>query len=278
MQRYIEQLIDDIHQATWGMKPPHEIWGESEADPDDELELEDMSYVEKYVYGEEQPISEITGIACEKLPPAEKLNQEQQALLATELEKLLQFFHFRLDFPENFPAHLRYPFILDFWTEEHVALSFGENHIEFCDYSSGYCAFPDYCTACPEIEAQLEYDKQFERKASNIQEDFGKSSFLPTPAEIEAWAKKQELDEDKNELDDIFGGSESDVPFPPFISGGFFNDDGTPINLKTVPVPSLCIVCKSYYANDPEENFLCLMNRNDQRNDPDFVCGAFEKM
>lgn len=276
MQRYIEQLIDDLHKATWGMKPPHELWEESGADPDNELELEDMSYIEKYIYGEEQPVSVITGIECSQLPPTDKLSEEQQSLLAVELEKLLQYFHFYLDFPENFPAHLRYPFILDFWKEEHVALSFGEDHIEFCDYSEGYCAFPEYCTSCPEIEAQMEFDKQFENKDSSGPE-FDVTSLLPTPSEIEAWVKNQEIDDDERELDDIFGVSENNDPAPDF-TGGFFNDDGTPIDPESVPVPSLCIVCKSYYIDDPEEKFLCMMNRNDQRDDPDFICGAFEKI
>ncbi len=160
MQRYLEQLIDDLHKATWGIKPPHEIWEESNADPDDEVELEDMSYVEKYLYGDKIPISEITGIAREQLPPIEKLNQEQQALLAVELEKLLQFFHFYLDFPRDYPAHLRYAFILKFWEEKHVALSFGENHIEFCDYDEANCPFPGYCNTCNEVREQMKFDEE----------------------------------------------------------------------------------------------------------------------
>lgn len=276
MQRYLEQLIDDLHQATWGMKPPHEIWQESEADPDDELELDDLSYVEKHLYGDEQPISVITGIDREKLPPVDKLNEAQQALLATELEKLLQFFHFHLDFPENFPAHLRYPFILDFWEEEHVALSFGEDHVEFCNYSEGFCAFPDYCTSCPEIKAQFEFDEQFEHR-DGLARDFDVNSLLPTPAEIKAWKKEQGIDDDDGELDDIFGPSEDYDPAQDFV-GGFFNDDGTPIDPDSIPIPGLCIICKSYYIDDPEENFLCMMNRNDQRDDPDFICGAYEKI
>ncbi len=46
MQRYIEQLISDIRSATHNSQPPNEIWMESGANPDNELELEDMSYVE----------------------------------------------------------------------------------------------------------------------------------------------------------------------------------------------------------------------------------------
>ena len=274
MQHYIEQLIDDLHKATWNMKPPHELWEATEADPDNELELEDMSYVEKYLYGDAIPISGVTGIDREQLPPAEKLNEEQQALLAVELEKLLQYFHFYLDFPEDLPAHLRYPFICKFWEEKHVALSFGENHIEFCDYSEGYCDFPEHCTVCPEIDAQMEFDKQFEHQDSSGN-NFVCDNFLPTPAEIEAWVKRQAIEDDKKELDDIFGLSGNNDPSPDFV-GGFFNDDGTPIDPKSVPVPNLCIVCKSFYIDDPEEKFLCMMNRNDQCDDPGFICGAFE--
>ncbi len=160
MQRYLEQLIEDLHKATWGIKPHHRLWEESEADPDDDLELEDMSFVEKYVYGDEIPISGITGISREQLPPVEKLSQDQQALLSVELELLLHYFHFYLDFPKDFPAHLRYPFICKFWEEKHVALSFGENHIEFCHYDEEDCPFPGYCNTCKDYTAQMESDEK----------------------------------------------------------------------------------------------------------------------
>lgn len=58
MKRYIEQLIEDINQATWRIKPPHEIWEKSEVDPYDEVELEDISHVEQYIYGEEKTNSQ----------------------------------------------------------------------------------------------------------------------------------------------------------------------------------------------------------------------------
>ena len=274
MQRYLEQLIDDLHKATWGMKPPHEIWEESEANPDDELELEDMSHVEKYLYGDAIPISGITGIAQEQLPPGEKLTEEQQALLAVELEKLLQYFHFYLDFPKDYPAHLRYEFIRKFWEEKHVALSFGENHIEFCDYDEAKCPFPGYCNSCKEVAEQMKFDDE---DYSKVDIDSDVNNLMPSPEEIEAWKKNQGFDNDERELDDIFGISEDYDPASDFV-GGFFNDDGTPIDPKSVPVPNLCIICKSYHIEDPEEKFLCMMNRNDQRDDPNFICGAFEKM
>lgn len=162
MQRYIQQLLEDIRLATWNMKPPRDLW--EYADPDDEVQLEDMSYVEKYLYGDEEKISTITGIDSNLLPPPEKLSVEHQAILAAELENLLQLFHFYLDFPQNYADHLRYPFIRNFWNEKHVALSFGESHIEFCDYEEDNCPFPGYCTTCKEVAEQMKFDEESEKR------------------------------------------------------------------------------------------------------------------
>ena len=285
MERYIQQLVEDIHRATYQVRPPHELWVDSEADPQDELELEDMSHVEKYLYGEEEPISSITGIDCEALPSTEKLNQEQQALLATELEKLLDFFHFELEFPVGYPAHLRYPFIKDFWEESHVPLSFGTNHIEFCDYERDDCPFEGYCTTCDEIEAQLKYDEEHAGNSA-MDSDFDIDDFLPTREDIERWAKNRknmdtgEINSKKNDLGLPFGedsDDEDDSDFIP-IYNGFYNDDGTKIDPNSVPIPGLCIICKKYQADDWDENILCTLNRNDQRDSDDFKCGAFEKI
>jgi len=57
---------------------------------------------------------------------------------------------------------------------------------------------------------------------------------------------------------------------------GFYNDDGTKINPDLIPIPGLCIICKSYQCDDWKENLLCMMNRHDQQNNDDFKCGAFE--
>jgi hypothetical protein len=59
---------------------------------------------------------------------------------------------------------------------------------------------------------------------------------------------------------------------------GFFNDDGSRIDPSTVPIPSHCMLCKSFYTGDAEDNTLCVLNRNDQRNEPDFKCGNYESI
>lgn len=157
MQRYIEQLVEDIQIASHKLKPPRKLW----ADISDELE--DMSYVEQYLYGEKQPIAQITTIAQEQLPPPEKLLEGQKTQLASELEKLLQYFHFYLDFPKDYPTHMRYSFIYNFWTEEHVPILFGSSHIEFCNYEEKNCPFTGYCNACADINIQIKQDEDLQR-------------------------------------------------------------------------------------------------------------------
>ncbi len=157
MQRYIEQLIEDINAATWKVRPPREIW--DSVDLENECEIDDISYVEKYVYGEEEPISKITGVDVVQLPPAERLSDDQKSELAAKLEKLLEIHHFKLEFPNEYPMYLRYAFIFNFWHEEHVEMSFGTSHIEFCDFEEKNCPFPGYCTTCKEIEEQMRFDE-----------------------------------------------------------------------------------------------------------------------
>lgn len=62
---------------------------------------------------------------------------------------------------------------------------------------------------------------------------------------------------------------------PVQVVSGYFNDDGTEINADLVPKPGLCITCRKDNAGGKEET-LCLLTRNDQKDDKDFECGAYE--
>lgn len=156
MQNYINQLIEDLHKIADKVNPSGNTEEEEEAVNDEETFLKHLADIERYVYGEEVLISHITGIAQEELPPPEILSESQQAHLATELECFLEHFHFALDFPANYPKHLRYGFIKKFWTEKHPAMQFGTSHIEFCNYERENCPFPDYCDSCDEFETNDE--------------------------------------------------------------------------------------------------------------------------
>ena len=57
---------------------------------------------------------------------------------------------------------------------------------------------------------------------------------------------------------------------------GLYNDDGTKIEPEAIPKPSLCVTCKKDDEGG-EEQMLCLLNRNDQRGEPNFKCGVYEQ-
>ncbi len=63
---------------------------------------------------------------------------------------------------------------------------------------------------------------------------------------------------------------------PVQVASGFFNDDGTEINDDLVPKPGLCLTCRKDNAGGKEE-ILCILTRNDQKDDDDFECGAYEQ-
>jgi hypothetical protein len=62
---------------------------------------------------------------------------------------------------------------------------------------------------------------------------------------------------------------------PVQVISGFFDDDGTEINADLVPKPGLCLTCRKDNASGKEET-LCLLTRNDQKDEDDFECGAYE--
>ena len=64
------------------------------------------------------------------------------------------------------------------------------------------------------------------------------------------------------DMDDIFEG------------GGFFNDDGTEIDVEQIPIPLLCLSCMKF-GERGEEFVLCTLNRAGQQNEKIFRCAAY---
>lgn len=61
-------------------------------------------------------------------------------------------------------------------------------------------------------------------------------------------------------------------------ANGFFDGEGHKIDPNSVPIRSLCVVCKKHHTGDLEDSQFCLMTRFDQRDEEEFNCDAFEKM
>ena len=54
----------------------------------------------------------------------------------------------------------------------------------------------------------------------------------------------------------------------------FYRDDGTEINTELVKKPSLCVTCIN--DDNPDEEILCILTRDDQRDKQVFICNAYK--
>jgi len=70
---------------------------------------------------------------------------------------------------------------------------------------------------------------------------------------------------------------DDDDYIPPFFDG-IYNLGGN--DVLAVPIPELCLTCRSYLVDDWEENLLCAMTRADsdsRKEDENFICYAYKK-
>lgn len=84
-----------------------------------------------------------------------------------------------------------------------------------------------------------------------------------------------EIDEAVIKRESITGRKNIDEMDPAQIAG-FFDDEGYEIDFNSIKKPSLCVTCVK--DGNPHEELFCDMTRNDQKNDDEFICYAFEKI
>lgn len=145
MQRYLNQLIEDMHLAATLVSQSR--IPETVFDPNYMMELEAM---------EELPMSEWFGLSKEQFPPADRLDAGQQKQMAEEFEKLWAAFSFDPYFPEGLPARRRYELMRDYLDHKCTFWPGGWIHtFEFCNYEPDHCPFGNEYCRCKDFE----YDK-----------------------------------------------------------------------------------------------------------------------
>lgn len=181
MERYLEQLIEDMQEAATKEPPLGEFWRGREMA--DKYDLEDLKCVEQYLHSTPRPLSEILGIDQAQLPPVKKLTDGQIAWLYPKVEQLLKAFHFIPDYPEGLPVLEKYRTLREAWNDEQIYVGAGENHIEFCDYETLGCPYPVEFCECQKAEEQLKLDEEEERrrreKYGDEDWDFNPGGLLP---------------------------------------------------------------------------------------------------
>ena len=156
MQRYTEQLIEDIQNAKKRPLPP-----KMELPP----ELEFVRGAEEYLHGDFHKPGKLFGLKKEQFPPAEKLNAKQMQALIKNITELWAEFNFVPDFPEGLPNVYKYNLLVEYLEHETTYVSEGNNHFEFCTYDPESCPFPEEFCTCKNFEdddidmENFDYDK-----------------------------------------------------------------------------------------------------------------------
>lgn len=146
MQRYVEQLIEDINIKIVDAPPVTDY-----SVILDETELEEILESEMSPDIRKTTIAEVVGIEKMYLPPVEKLKKDDFHPLGDAVSRLWKAYHLHPMFPENVPPSLRYHCLREHWEDEIIADFNGEICIEVCNYDCDNCPLEKYCTVCDEI-------------------------------------------------------------------------------------------------------------------------------
>ena len=150
MQRYIQHLIQDMHKAAKNLpaKPHYDIPPYAEG----------IEYVIEWENAEPRPMHEWFGIDKSNFPSADKLSAEQLKLMVEEIIKLWHAYNFDAVLPENLPTQIAYKVLVDYFDKPVAWISEGTINIEFCDYETENCPFPEEYCMCKDFNENIDMD------------------------------------------------------------------------------------------------------------------------
>lgn len=147
MQKYIDQLIRDIHLAKDDLRVP---W----------IEKKEGYEIDEWLSGEEdeqqapvRTIEDWSSIKQEQLPPAERLTDKQTEALFEALKILLAGFNCNFVVHFETPIRIQYEVMRSMWQQEHGWMSWHPNFFDVCEDEQpfGTCAFGDEYCQCKKL-------------------------------------------------------------------------------------------------------------------------------
>jgi len=143
MQKYVDHLLSDIQQA--GINKPVK---QNLVVP---KELEDNKEVIEYLNLAPRPMEQLFGIEKISFPPISKLSVKQVKQITEAIIKLWSIYNFIPDFPKGLPVEKKYKLLIDFFSEPVSYISKGTSHVEFCDYNTKNCPYPEEFCMCKDL-------------------------------------------------------------------------------------------------------------------------------
>lgn len=138
MQRYVEQLIDDLEEAA--ANPPAKPFIEPPLHMEEDEEISELALVPF------KPIATWTGISPEVFPHSFRLTDPQVALLLEAMFKLLESIKVELvDIPEEIPPEMLYDILTEYWDDKVQYLPSSGMDWEICTGNQQTCPYGEFC-------------------------------------------------------------------------------------------------------------------------------------
>lgn len=155
MQRYIDQLIEDLRQAKNHVPP------EPKLSKDYEEFEEQMFAIET---APDIPAKKLFGVAFHELPPPEKLTDAQMQQLIDAIADTWEAFNIDIYFIDEIPLPLRYEIVRDEFASDIHYMPGWSMTFDFCAYWCPDCKIADYCENKDEIWTKEELEEERRKK------------------------------------------------------------------------------------------------------------------
>jgi len=155
MQRYIDQLIEDLRKAK------NHVPSEPKFSEDYEEFEEQMFAIET---APDVPMKKLFGVSYEELPPPERLTDSQMQQLIDAIVDTWEAFNCSADFPENVPLKLKYELIRDEFADPIHYMPGYSMHYDFCSGWCPECRIIDYCKTKDELWSKEELEEERRKK------------------------------------------------------------------------------------------------------------------
>ena len=151
MQRYIEQLIEDLEEAAENPPVPSYI----ETPP----HLEELPDIAELALVPFKPISELTGIATINFPEMDRITYKQAEMVNKAIFKLFNSMNIELiDVPDGIPPEILYDVLINSWDEYVQYLPSSGMDLELCTGDWLSCPYGEFCNCSDDDYDDLSED------------------------------------------------------------------------------------------------------------------------
>jgi len=187
MQRYHEQLLQDMQEALRNL-PDHEDFGaEYDFDEEEEALMQSRESKPEKEEGEKKPLAEWVHVPKAVFPKLEQISTEMVIEIVRAIEKLWWYAGFVPFFPDGLNIEMKYQLFREHWNREVPWPTDESVYLEFCDDDEENCIYGAEMCTCALYKMSFGDDEEDEirmtedllgKKRHNYEDDFGFNDFV----------------------------------------------------------------------------------------------------